>query len=103
MLFKKFSEYVFVYSQVDDKKELFEAWGYDIMDSEYLQKEFIRQAKLAYEVGDYELGLLNEYGQRISIGIVLKKKNKNEYATFASGWMVYPNGRIVLTTPYGGK
>ena len=33
----------------------------------------------------------------------LKKKNKNEYVTFQSGWMVYPNGRIVLTTPYGGK
>jgi hypothetical protein len=82
---------------------LFESWGYSIIDSQYLQQEFIKQAKLAYSVGDYELGLLNEYGQRISIEIRLKKKNKNEYTTFVSGWMVYPNGRIVLTTPYGGK
>ena len=100
---EKFTRYVFVPSLIDDKKDLFELWGYDIMDSEYLQQEFIKQAKLSYSVGDYELGLLNEYGQRISIEITLKKKNKDEYATFVSGWMVYPNGRIVLTTPYGGK
>ncbi len=100
---EKFTKYVFVPSLINDKKQLFELLGYDIMDSEYLQQEFIKQAKLAYSVGDYELGLLNEYGQRISIEIRLKKKNKNEYTTFVSGWMVYPNGRIVLTTPYGGK
>ena len=100
---EKFTKYVFVPSLIDDKKQLFELWGYDIMDSQYLQQEFIKQAKLAYSVGEYELGLLNEYGQRISIEIRLKKKNKNEYTTFVSGWMVYPNGRIVLTTPYGGK
>ena len=73
------------------------------MDSQYLQQEFERQSKLAYSVGDYELGLLNGYGQRINIIITLKKKNKNEYASFLTGWMVYPNGRIDLTTPYGGK
>lgn len=73
------------------------------MDSEYLQQEFIKQARLAYLVGDYELGLLNDFGQRINIKIMLKRKNKEEFITFKSGWMVYPNGRIVLTTPYGGR
>ena len=67
------------------------------------RKLFEKQAKLAYSVGDYELGKLNEYGQRISIEISLKKKTNNEYVTFVSGWMVYPNGKIVLTTPYGRK
>ena len=100
---EKFTKYVFVPSLIDDKKQLFELWGYDIMDSQYLQQEFIKQAKLAYSVGDYELGLLNEYGQRINIAITLKRKDKNEYVTFRSGWMVYPNGKIVLTTPYGRK
>ena len=85
------------------KKQLFELWGYDIMDSKYLQQEFINQAKLAYSVGDYELGLLNEYGQRINIVIKLKRKSTNDYVSFRSGWMVYPNGKIVLTTPYGRK
>ena len=100
---EKFTKYVFVPSLIDDKKQLFELWGYDIMDSQYLQQEFIKQAKLAYSVGDYELGLLNDFGQRIKIEITLTKKNKNEYTTFVSGWMVYPDGKIILTTPYGGK
>ena len=100
---EKFSKYVFVPSNKNDKKQLFELWGYDIMDSEYLQQEFIKQAKLAYSVGDYELGYLNEHGQRINIIIKLKRKDKNEYVSFRSGWMTYPNGKIALTSPYGGK
>ena len=100
---EKFSEYVFVPSLINDKKQLFELWGYDIMDSQYLQQEFIKQAKLAYSVGEYELGKLDKYGQRINVVIKLKRKNTNEYVSFVSSWMVYPNGKIALTTPYGGK
>ena len=51
----------------NDKKQLFESWGYGIMDAEYLQQEFIKQAKLGYSVGDYELGQLNDFGQKISV------------------------------------
>ena len=102
-LIEKFNKYVFVSSLIDDKKQLFELWGYYIMDSEYLRQEFIKQVKLAYSVGDYELGKLDKYGQRINIVIKLKRKNTNEYVLFVSGWMVYPNGKIALTTPYGGK
>ena len=72
------------------------------MDSQYLQQEFVHQAQLAYSAGEYELELLDKYGQRINIAITLKT-NQGEYATFKSGWMVYPNGRIVLITPFGGK
>ena len=100
---EKFTKYIFIASAINDKKQLFELWGYDIMDSKYLQQEFINQAKLAYSVGDYELGRLDDYGQRISIEIKLKRKDKIGYVTFTSGWMVYPNGRLVLTTPYGDK
>ena len=82
---------------------MFESWGYRIIDAEELKNTIEKQAKLAYSVGEYELGLLNDFGQRIKIEITLKKKNKNEYATFMSGWMVYPDGKIILTTPYGGK
>ena len=102
-LIEKFNKYVLVSSLIDDKKQLFELWGYYIMDSEYLRQEFIKQVKLAYSVGDYELGKLDKYGQRINIVIKLKRKNTNEYVLFVSGWMVYPNGKIALTTPYGGK
>ena len=98
---EKFTKYIF--ANGTSKKQLFELWGYDIMDSQYLQQEFIKQAKLAYSVGEYELGKLDKYGQRINIVIKLKRKNTNEYVLFVSGWMVYPNGKIALTTPYGGK
>ena len=98
---EKFTKYIF--ANGNSKKDLFESWGYSIMDSEYLQQEFIKQAKLAYSVGEYELGKLDKYGQRINVVIKLKRKNTNEYVSFVSGWMVYPNGKIALTTPYGGK
>ena len=73
------------------------------MDSAYLQQEFERQALIAYSTGNYELGLLNEYGQRIYVNIKLKNKTINAEISCLSVWMVYPNGKIVLVTPYGGK
>ena len=81
---------------------MFESWGYSIIDSQYLQQEFVRQAQLAYSAGEYILGVLDDHGQRINISITLKTAT-GEYVTFKSGWMVYPNGRIVLITPFGGK
>ena len=41
------------------KKDLFESWGYSIMDSENLTQEFMQQAKLAYMAGEYILGTLD--------------------------------------------
>ena len=100
---EKFTHYVFVPSKIDDKSKLFMSWGYDIMDSAYLQQEFERQALIAYSTGNYELGLLNEYGQRINIRISLVRKDLEQTVDFWSGWMVYPDGRIVLVTPYGDR
>ena len=73
------------------------------MDSEYLQQEFQRQAMIAYSTGIYELDKRDDYGQRINITITIKRKDNGEYVTFQSGWMVYPDGRIVLVTPYGDR
>ncbi len=100
---EKIRDYIFSDLKSNGKKELFESWGYSIIDSEKLKNEIEKQAKLLYSVGNYELGKLNDYGQRINIIIKLKRKNKVGNITFRSGWMVYPNGRIVLTTPYGAK
>lgn len=97
---EKFTKYIF--GDGNSKKQLFELWGYNITDSEYLQQEFVKQAELAYLVGDYTLGKLDKYGQRINIVIKLKRKDKNGYVSFMSGRMVYPTGKIVLNTPYGG-
>jgi len=76
----KFDEYVFNPDPTknDGKKDLFEGFGYDIMDSEWLQKEFERQALEKYIKGNYELGVLDKYGQRISIIIEFPKKTKTK-------------------------
>ena len=99
---EKFEEYIFHSISNKGKKQLFESWGYSIIDSQYLQQEFVRQAQIAYSSGNYELGLLNQYGQRINIAITLKT-DKGEYVSFQSGWMVYPDGQIDVITPFGGK
>lgn len=62
-----------------------------------------RQALEKYLAGEYTLGKRNKDGQRISIRIEIPKKTGEGSVSFISGWMVYPNGHIQLTTPYGGK
>ena len=99
---KKFSEYLFDESKSGGKKDLFASWGYGIIDSEDLAQEFIKQAKLAYLSGEYILGRLDAYGQHIDIVIELQRKDSTEIVSFVSGSMVYLDGKIVLTTPYGG-
>lgn len=67
-----------------------------------LQRVFEKQAIEKYIQGQYELGKLDEQDQRINIRIRLERKNNDETVSFISGWMVYPNGKIRLVTPYGG-
>ena len=64
---------------------------------------FIIRGENLYIKGDYKLGLLDEYGQRISIIIELPRKNGAGIVSFTTGWMAKPNGHIQLNTPYGGK
>ena len=98
----KFTKYIFHPINNKGKKDLFQNWGYDIMDSQQLQSEFIRQAQEKYKNSDFVLGILDKHGQRINIEITLPRKDKIGTVNFISGWMVYPNGVIKLTTPYGG-
>ena len=100
---EKYTKYIFDDENNEGKKALFESWGFSIYDSEYLKEEIERQARLAFQCGDYILGKRNEYGQRISIVIHLNRKDTGEEITFVTGWMSYPDGRIELNTPYGGK
>lgn len=82
---------------------MFESWGYSISDSKWLQKEIEKQSLEKYIAGDYILGKLNKEGQRISVRVEIPRKNSEETVSFITGWLVYPNGHIQLTTPYGGK
>ncbi len=100
---EKYTKYIFENEKNKGKKALFEAWGFSSLDSDFLKKEIERQAQIAFQCGDYILGKRNEYGQRISIVIHLKRKDTGEEIAFVTGWMSYPDGRIELNTPYGGK
>ena len=83
------------------KINLFKELGFAKEDSEYLKDEFDRQARECYLNGDYELGRLNEHGQRINITIKLKSKTR-ESVSLVTGWMVRPLGKITCNTPLGG-
>ena len=103
--YSKFDVYLFNtegrYS--DNKKVLFEGWGYTINDAKWLQKEIEKQGLENYISGNYTLGKLDYNGQRISIRVEIPRKNQKGTVSFITGWMVYPNGLIRLATPYGGK
>lgn len=85
------------------KRQLFEEWGYTVDDARRLQAEIERQAREKYISGDYILGKLDKNGQRISIRVVIPRRDRIGNVSFITGWMVYPNGKIRLTTPYEGK
>ena len=103
--YSKFDPYLFnttgLYTHT--KEKLFAQWGYTVDDAKWLQAEMERQALEKYLAGDYTLGKLNKDGQRISIRIEIPRKTGEGTVSFISGWMVYPNGHVQLTTPYGGK
>ncbi|MCH5166160.1 MAG: hypothetical protein J1G01_07160 [Clostridiales bacterium] len=99
---EKFTGYIFDAIQNKGKKVLFEHWGFTITDSAFLKSEMEKQAHNAYLAGEYELGKLDSYGQRISIYVTLATKNGKQIS-FKTGWMTYPDGKILLTTPFGGK
>jgi len=103
--YSKFDPYLFNTDRLHPhgKEKLFKEWGYTADDARWLQSEFEQQALEKYFSGDYTLGKLDKNGQRISIRITIPKKDMAGTISFVTGWMVYPNGRLQLTTPYGGK
>ena len=85
------------------KEKLFASWGYTVTDAQWLQTEMERQAMEKYRSGDYRLGTLDVFGQRLNIRIEIPRKDSHGTVSFVSGWMVLPNGKLKLNTPYGGK
>lgn len=103
--YSKFDPYLFDPNNFykHGKNRAFESWGYSISDSLWLKNEIEKQALEKYLSGDYELGKLDKNGQRINIRIELPRKRDSGTVSFVSGWIAYPNGKLKLTTPYGGK
>ena len=60
------------------------------------EKEIETQAEKQYAIGNYKLKNLDKQGQRVAIEINLKGN------IFYSGWMIYPEGYLKNTTPFGG-
>ena len=99
---RKFTEYIFNEKYNDKgKNKLFTLLGFLKEDSEYLQNEYEKQAKKKYINGQYTLGKLDKYGQRISITIDVNTTNRTGIH-IVSGWLVHPLGTITCTTPLGG-
>ena len=92
---RKFTDYVFK-DNTSGKKQIFLNLGYNLNDAFFLQQEFCTQALKNYLLGNYKLKTLNSRGQRLAIPITL-----NSFS-FYSGWMMYPEGLIKNTTPFGG-
>ena len=85
------------------KNRAFESWGYTVADARWLQAEIEKQALEKYTAGEYTLGKLNKYGQRINIEVTIPRKDRMGNVSFTTGWMVKPDGKLKLNTPYGGK
>ncbi len=103
--YSKFDPYLFDPGNVygHGKSHMLESWGYSVDDSRYLKEELEKQGLQNYIDGDYQLGLLNKYGQRINIRVEIPNKAQGGTVSFITGWMVRPNGQLTLNTPYGGK
>lgn len=83
------------------KEKLFKLWGYSVDDIPWLKAEMERQAQEKYLSGDYKLGKLDKWGQRIDIQIEIPRKIGEGTVTFGSGWLACPNGHLQMATPYG--
>lgn len=103
--YSKFDPYLFNTTdlQTHNKEKLFQEWGYTVEDARWLQTEMECQARERYVSGEYELGALDSYGQRMNIRIIIPRKDGNGYVSFVTGWMAESNGKLRLITPYGGK
>ncbi len=85
------------------KNQAFESWGYSVSDSLWLKNEIEKQALVKYLSGDYTLGKLDKRGQRVNIRVAIPRKIGIGNVSFVTGWMIMPNGKLKLNTPYGGK
>lgn len=101
---EKFSEYIFKDGATHGKNVIFENLGYTKADSEYLANLSMEQANAKYLSGDYTLGKLDEYGQRINIEIELPGIGayEDKISYINSGWMINSDGTISLNTPFAG-
>ncbi len=101
---EKFSQYIFKEGATHGKDVVFKGLGYGAEDSAQLAKLWEQQAAAKYAKGEYTLGKLDQYGQRINITIDVPGVGAaaGKSSSMTSGWMVKPDGTITLNTPFSG-
>jgi len=101
---RKFSEYIFKDGAAPGKDVVFENLGYTAGDSQMLANLYTNQAAAKYASGNYTLGKLDSFRQRINIEIELGGIGSATGRTsfIQSGWMIRPDGTITLNTPFSG-
>ncbi len=101
---RKFSEYIFKEGADHGKDAVFRGLGYGKEHTDDLVHIFQEQANRKFASGEYTLGKLDKWGQRIDIEINLSgigdAAGKN--SSIRSGWMINADGTISLNTPFSG-
>lgn len=101
---EKFSEYIFKEGATHGKDAVFRSLGYSAEDSAQLASMWEEQAAAKYANGDFTLGKLDQWGQRINISIEVPGIGSaaGTSSSMQSGWMIQSGGGIKLNTPFAG-
>jgi hypothetical protein len=101
---RKFSEYIFKDGAAPGKNVIFKNLGYKLNDSQLLAEIYKEQAIFKYTKGEYTLGKIDVFGQRINIEIELNgiRDATGKTSHIKSGWMIRPDGSLTLNTPFSG-
>ena len=87
------------------KSDWVAALGYDPSDRNKFVDELKKKTKKGYVNGDYIIQDYTKYGVKIRVVASIDgahKDRKKEYKVIGS-YMVFPNGKIKMNTPMGGK
>jgi RHS repeat-associated protein len=100
----KFSDYIFKEGATHGKDAVFRGLGYGKEQSGQLAQMWEQQAAARFAKGEYTLGKLDQYGQRINIEIQVPGIGDaaGKVSNMQSGWMIQPGGGIKLNTPFSG-
>jgi hypothetical protein len=86
------------------KGVIFKGLGYSTENSSDLVQLYESQAAELYAKGYFTFGELDEYGQRITIDIIVPGIGDaaDKVTSLKTGWLIQTDGSIKLTTPMSG-
>ncbi len=83
---------------------MFESYRYSKANSNELASLYQNQAYNKFNNGDYVLGKVDDFGQRIIIEIDIPGigSSTGKSGIFKSGWIINSDGTIRIVTPFAG-